>query len=218
MQKIIIGKNSKLWQKISKEIKNANILTKAISHKDIPFFFFPKNCTVVILSYSRSATINQKMFLKLREKNITNSIYVSSISTVVCKRYPFYDYPSIKQKAENDAIKILGSKILRIGFIYAKKKEIPNGKIVATNLKVFFNIITRKKSKYLNKSCLEKSCKPFLSRTEKMAYLMYGKIILSFRYAYLLIRPVDFIFAKIGWKWYGYNYLTSLFYFKQKNT
>jgi hypothetical protein len=208
---IIIGKNSSLWQRLQSHVANSSGIFVEISHSDVGKFDFRKSDVVWILSYSKRSEENIALLRNLKDKNFAKSIYVSSATTNVCNVTHCYVYPSVKKLAADYAKSNLRSDILTIGVVVDETHPAPKGYSATTSIAEIFSFIEKYKysgdveTHHLFK--MEK--REFENQIEERLYDIYGRMInLCGRFPCVL-RPFDFLFRLLGFRWYGYLYLSN---------
>jgi hypothetical protein len=211
-REIILGRNSVVWENLSRQALLANNVVHAISHRDLTTFEFTSLDRVWVLSYSRLVSENAAMLKQLQQSGVAQIVYLSSSSTCVARITSCYEYPRVKLLAETAVRKLPIGRVLTVGLMYTDAIELPAGLNVGTSFEQLAAFI-------LNPSWSdgEGQCKnllfpiqrPFFGAKEKILYVCYGKAIgLCGRFPCLL-RPIDLLLRSFGMRWYGYVFLSN---------
>lgn len=207
---IILGKNSKVWALLKKSNFLVELPIFAIGHNDIKNFeFFPFD-QIWVLSYSRVSSENYFLLKKLSDINNINVFYVSSASTNVNLITQCYNYPKVKQQAQEDAVSLCNARIINIGWVYEAVTELPSGLTAATSvdqLAVAMRNIDNHSEQPVN--LFRMVDRPFLTSFEKNLYVLYGQLLKCCGRFPCLLRPIDLVLRMVGMRWYGYLYLSN---------
>jgi len=212
MRNIIIGRNSKVWTEIGLRKNELSGIWEAISHSDIKEFEFLEGDRIWILAYSMIAAENISMLDTLRSCDLNDFVYISSASTNVCDYTDCYRYPRLKREAANYAKKHLHAKILTIGLVVKDFEALPAGTTCATTVGLFFDFLNNYSSSHLGENetfLFEMIERSFKTKFEENLYNLYGTMqnfSLSFP---CLLRPIDLALKLMGYRWYGYLYMSN---------
>jgi len=210
-REILIGCNSLIWQSLSRRPDIRNAIPHAIGHKDVKSFTFEPSDRVWILSYSRISAENFLLLGLLKSARVRQVVYFSSAATNVTRVTRCYRYPSAKTEAANYAKEQLNAAVVLLGLVYSERSELPGGKCAAVSIDdvaAFLLAPPIMSSKHdIRLFCIIET--PFGSILEKTLHAAYSNIQrLTGRFPCIL-RPVDLILRMIGWRWYGYQNLSS---------
>lgn len=205
---IFVGKNTRVWKLLLSCNPYLSKFVIAISHSELLSFSFPINSTVWIFSHARKKNHIYKLIKNLKnKKNVKEYIYVSSVVTNISKKYPLYSYPRTKRLAQAIAVQQLKANVVILGLVYNNIEELPYGVSYSTHCTEIINLLH--KTSFPKKQILyKKTYRPFTSKIEQKVYKLYKALILTYPANYILLRPIDFILSKIGYKWYGYFFLS----------
>lgn len=208
---IVIGRNSKIWQEL---VKNSELRRRfiAIGHGDVSSFVFDPGDRVWILSYSSNEAENRALFTLIGKKAPVNAYYLSTATANVVDRTRCYNYPTVKYEAEQAAIEILGAEIVRLGVTFRNEAELPSGRTMATSydlLEAFMlSPVKRSRSGAFVRLFVAVD-RPFRGFLEKLLYRSYGFAMRASGGWPCLLRPADVLLRGLGYRWYGYVFLSS---------
>ncbi|QOZ78446.1 hypothetical protein XH83_25315 [Bradyrhizobium sp. CCBAU 53351] len=177
---------------------------------------FLPNDRVWILSYSRKVEENSALIDKLGRAGVGEYVYISSATTNVASRTRCYRYPTVKLLAETLARKKLGARILTVGMMYEQPSELPAGATIATSyddLAAFMLAPQWLDSAEQPVRLIRRYERPFASRLEEIAFALYGHAMSMLHRWPCALRPIDLILRAMGYKWYGYLYLSNRTWF-----
>jgi hypothetical protein len=205
---IVVGKNSKVWQNLSDDPRLAGCL--AIGHAEVAGFAFHPSDRVWILSFSRDMDDNQRLFETLSAAGAKDCIYVSTATANVDAVTRCYEYPRVKRASEALSQSLLGARVVLIGVVYQDLADLPAGITMATNLDQLAEAIANLAwSGTGHVNLFAPVQRPFTSGAERLAFVVYG-IMQRLAAAWpCLLRPLDIILRALGWRWYGYLYLSN---------
>ncbi len=211
---IIIGRNAKVWQVMERHLRKAAHSREiiAISHSDIAKFAFNKNDRIWVFAYSRKTEENEELLNCLANSATAEVIYISSASTIVNRQTRCYEYPRVKQQAEESAVRLLNARILSLGLVFDNTDELPAGKNAATSYTELVTFFLKPhwpdhNNAHINLFTIVE--KPFQSTLEKWLYRIYGLMMrISYKWPCML-RPFDFALRALNIRWYGYVYLSN---------
>jgi hypothetical protein len=217
---VVVGRNSEVWQMLSRREAIAKHVTHAIGHRDLPTFEFTPSDRVWVLSYSRRPQENTALLEQLRAAGLDDVIYVSSSSTIISGSAACYRYPRVKQLAEADARRLLNARILTIGLVYDGPAELPAGDNIATACSELADFMLEPswpdeegRRKYLFRVVR----RPFGSPVERALYGFYGRLMMAARGRPCLLRPLDVVLRAFRMRWYGYVYLSNRTWISMKS-
>lgn len=205
---VVVGRNAQIWQWLRERIA---VDVVELSHTELGTAEFTPADVVWIFSYSRKTDQNRSMFDTLARSNAKSIVYVSSATTNIAPDFRCYTYPAAKLAAENLAISILGARIVRLGVVYRSLDDLPNGYVATTSvgsLTEAMETTFKHGVDTVPRHLFEMVDRPFRSRAEHFAYRFYGALMALLPVPCML-RPLDALFRSIGWKWYGYLYLSN---------
>ena len=209
---VVIGRRSKVWRQLAKDIRVAGCISHAISHGDLADFGFTPNDRLWVFSYSRREEENRAMLARLQNAGVAEIVYVSSSSTVVANVTSCYEYPRVKLQAESLVEAMPEGRILTIGLVYDGEHELPAGKCVATSICELADFMLGANwpdNNSVRKNLLRVVNIPFSSRIEELLYRWYGVLIEAAGRFPCLLRPLDLVLRGFGMRWYGYVYLSN---------
>lgn len=212
---IVLGRNSKVWASLNKSPLLANIPIVAIGHAELPHFAFRSGDKVWVFSYSHSVNENRLLLETLARQQNISITYISSASTNVTTITRCYNYPTVKQQAQEDAVRLCAARIINIGWFYSNVTELPAGRTAATSVDELALTMQSPNNATTGHivNLFSLVDRPFESQLEKVLYQLYGILLKgSGRYPCLL-RPVDLILRMVGMRWYGYLYLSNSLWF-----
>lgn len=211
-RKVILGRNSKIWKSISvNEDLNLEDI-KVISHASLDNFDFTQEDIVFVFSYSVIEKQNEELLEKLKNSDVKKIIYVNSATTNILPMTNCYRYPSVKYEASNYAYEVCGATILTIGVSYKSLEELPSGGVLATsekNLIRFINHPVNVGQENHEVRLMEFIEKKFDNLWESRLYSLYGQLMNLVSFYPCLLRPFDLILKGLGYRWYGYLYLSN---------
>jgi len=205
---VFIGKNSSIWHQLSQDSKRIDGIGPALGHRDISDFDFAADDRVWVFSYSRNNAENTGLFEQLKARGAQHVFYVSTASSNVMQITSRFSYPRVKSEAAEAAHRILGARVILLGYVVEHLQEAPSGQAAVVTLD---ELATAMKSMTLPDPSSEGPVRLFTlrdtafgSKTEALAYRTYFGLASALgRHVYLL-RPVDLILRAFGYRWYGY--------------
>lgn len=207
----IIGKNSKLYNFLRKEIYQNFIVKCELSHSEVDKA--PQLVNPIVFSFDPKSEIsNHKLIDNIASKTIGKLIYISSTSSDVYDVVKMYDYPRLKSCVEKFVSTLSDYVIVRVGVVkdltdiscfYGQIKLSSKDTILCSIIQCIDN---NSDSGYLNAWCYEFIKGP-----------LYKKIIYSFLFwvykispvLFYALRPLDFIFRKLRYYNYGYTFISN---------
>jgi hypothetical protein len=212
VREVVVGRNSKIWRVATRNAEVASRFTRAIGHADVERFGFTPEDRVWIFSYSRVPGENLRLLAQLQGAAVREVVYVSSASTIVTKLTRCYEYPRVKEHAENEARRRLGARVLTLGLVYAEFSELAAGANVATSqamLEHFLLVPTWPEREGEPVRLFEVVHRPFSSQLEALLYRGYGALQWAVRGWPCILRPLDYVLRAAGIRWYGYIHLSN---------
>lgn len=210
-QNIIVGRNSAIWSELSKD-KTFSQSFQAVSHKDLGSFSFRQADRIWILSYSRKPEENEALLKAIRKGGAKEAVYISTATTNVVSLTACYEYPAVKLEAEKRARALLDARVLVIGVVYHAETELPAGTTMATRydaLKHFMAQPDWPRDTEQPALLFEAVGRPFGSIVERATFQAYGMAMAACRRWPCLLRPLDVLLRALGWRWYGYLFLSN---------
>ncbi|XIA64110.1 hypothetical protein ACFIOY_35115 [Bradyrhizobium sp. TZ2] len=211
-REVIIGKNSTVWRELTKRPDIGARFQVALGHNDLHGTGFLPTDRLWIFSYSRKAEENAALIERLKRAGAAEYVYVSSATTNVVPQTGCYNYPTVKLLAQNLARERLNARVLTIGVVFDRISELPGGATIATSYDDLarFMLAPQWPDRVEQPVRLFRSCeRPFESKAEEIAFRMYGYAMNVLRRWPCVLRPVDFVLRGMGYRWYGYLYLSN---------
>ena len=209
---IVVGRSSKVWQHLRQRPELAQHVAHAIGHADLKSFTFTQHDCVWVFSYSREPSENASLLATLGRAGVGEVMYLSSSSTIVNRVTNCYSYPRVKYKAEQLALSLPHAKIITLGLMYQDLAELPAGRNMACSYDELAAFMLRAETgaEAQNRVNLLRAIeRPFSSTLERLAYQQYSKLMSMMGSKPCLLRPLDFLFRALGWRWYGYTFLSN---------
>lgn len=205
---IVVGKNSRVWRSLSDDPRLTACI--AIGHADVADFVFSETDQVWILSYSRDMTQNRALFAALAQAGAQRCVYVSTATANVDVVTQCYEYPRVKRACEQLSRSENGARIVSIGVVYQRPADLPAGTTMATSLDQLAEAIATPVGADDDQiNLFEPITRPFGSDAEQLVYRFYGIVQKLAGGWPCLLRPFDFALRTVGWRWYGYLYLSN---------
>jgi hypothetical protein len=211
-REVIVGKHSSVWRELAKREDIARRFQILLSHDDLDDVKLRATDRVWILSYSKRADENAAMVYKLATLGAAEYVYVSTATTNVASRTKCYKYPIVKLLAENLAREALNAHVLSVGFLFFQISELPSGKMAATNYDDLASFMLTPRwatNKSQSVALFRIYDRPFKNAAERAIFNIYGHLISTLEKFPCALRPVDFALRRLGYKWYGYVYLSN---------
>lgn len=212
MRNVIVGKNSKVWRALESAEPMRGRDVAAIGHSDLSGFRFLPGDRVWLLSYSPKMSENRRIIDIILLQPIESLVYVSSSSTIVAERTTCYGYPSAKLAAERYAAGHSGVRILTLGLVYEDPSDLPAGDNATTSTGMLVGFIANPAwrdpvdGRY---PLMERVSRPFSGTLERICHRLYGDLIRATGSWPCLLRPLDLALRAVGYRWYGYTYLSN---------
>lgn len=211
-REVVIGRNAKIWRAMGSRPAMTERFKICLSHAEIDEFSFSPNDRVWIFAYSRHPAENSKILHLLRDAGVQDVIYVSSASTIVNRQTECYQYPRVKQQAEEDARRLLDAQILTLGLVYENMYELPAGLNIATShsqLAEFMLAPYWPHGEGNRMHLFSMVERPFDGHTEQILQRLYGVLLTCVSRWPCILRPIDAVLRTFGIRWYGYVYLSN---------
>jgi hypothetical protein len=212
MRDVVLGRNSTVWRALARIDAVARSFRHAIGHRELEAFAFTPADRVWVFSYSRKAEDNEAIFRRLRAAGVREVVYVSSSSTIVTRQTRCYEYPLVKQRAEEAALALPQARVLTIGLMYSDESELPAGDNIATRydeLAAFMLAPHWPAVPARRQRLFRVVSRPFAGALERALYRLYGHALDLFRSRPCLLRPVDLVLRTLRMRWYGYTYSSN---------
>lgn len=212
LRDVVLGRNSSVWRRLSKDDRICRRFASAISHADLGSFVFCTSDRVWVFGYSRYEHENSRLLETLRQAHVAEVIYVSSASTIVSSLTRCYEYPRVKMQAEREARRALNARILTLGLVYEDLGELPSGDNAATSLeelKAFLLDPRWPADRGESVRLFKQVRRGFESAFEASLFRAYASLQWRVRHWPCVLRPVDLVLRWLGFRWYGYVQLSN---------
>lgn len=211
-REVVLGRSSTVWRRLAADAGLARRGVVAIGHHDLASFVFTPADRIWVLSYSRVPAENAAMLAHLHAAGVAEIVYISSASTIVSQRTRCYEYPRVKQQAEDGALSLPNAKVLTIGLMHEDTAELPGGTNVATrydDLAAFMLEPDWPDDGGRRKRLFRIEQRPFSSALERLLARAYGTALDACGAHPCLLRPLDLLLRLLGMRWYGYTFLSN---------
>jgi hypothetical protein len=215
-REVIVGKNSTVWRELARRPDIVAKFQVALGHNDLHSARFLPTDRLWIFAYSRKADENAALIERLAHAGAAEYVYVSSATTNVVPKTRCYNYPMVKLLAEDLARERLNARVLTIGVVFGRLSELPGGATIATSYDELANFMLAPQwpGSLGQPVRLFTPCeRPFKSKAEEIAFRLYGYAMRVLRRWPCVLRPVDFVLRGMGYRWYGYLYLSNKTWF-----
>lgn len=212
VREIVLGRSSVVWQRLAREPVLGAWAAAAIGHADLARFAFTPADRVWVLSYSRNPAENQAMLQRLGAAGVSEIVYVSSASTIVSRLTRCYEYPRVKQQAEDAALALPNARVLTIGLMHDDPAELPSGANIATRydeLAAFMRAPEWPDASGRGKHLFAIVHRPYRHALERWLARAYGAALSASGSHPCLLRPADLLLRLMGMRWYGYTFLSN---------
>lgn len=212
IREIVLGRSSAVWQRLAREPALSAWATAAIGHADMARFAFTPADRVWVLSYSRMPAENLALLQRLDSAGVREIVYVSSASTIVSRATRCYEYPRVKQQAEDAALALPNARVLTIGLMHDDPAELPSGANIATRyaeLAAFMRTPEWPDANGRGKHLFGVIHRPYRHAVERWLARAYGAALTATGSRPCLLRPVDLLLRLLGMRWYGYTFLSN---------
>lgn len=211
-REVVVGKNSAIWRVLSHDDRIRSRFQIALGHGDIANERFGPNDRLWVFSYSRKGSENRAFLERLKSAGASNIIYFSSATTNVTEITSCYNYPSVKKDAEVFARDKLGAYVVSLGVLFEALDDLPAGTTIATHFDdlIRFMLSPTWPADTKQRVLLFQPVKrPFSTRLEEVTFNMYARAINATGRWPCVLRPFDFLCRALGYRWYGYVYLSN---------
>lgn len=211
-REIVLGRSSAVWQRLAHEPALSVWATAAIGHADLDRFAFTPADRVWVLSYSRLPAENLALLQRLDSAGVREIVYVSSASTIVSRVTRCYEYPRVKQQAEEAAMALPNARVLTIGLMHDDPAELPSGNNIATRYEALAAFMLAPEWPDANgrrKRLFGVVHRPYRHGVEQGLARAYGAALAAAGGHPCLLRPVDLLLRVLGMRWYGYTFLSN---------
>lgn len=212
MREVVLGRSSAVWRRLTADPALAARIGAAIGHHELAGFTFTPADRVWVLSYSRVPAENSALLARLRDAGVAEIVYVSSSSTIVAQRTRCYEYPRVKQQAEDEALALPNARVLTLGLMHDDPAELPAGDNIATRydtLAAFMQSPDWPDGDGRRKRLFRIERRPFRSGIERALARAYGAALDAAGAHPCLLRPLDLLLKLLGMRWYGYTFLSN---------
>ena len=183
-----------------------------IGHSEIGSFAFEPDDEVWIGSYAPNDAGNRAMLTQLAARPVRHVSYISTATANIAATISCYRYPRVKAHAEATARELLDARIVRIGLVFDEVHELPAGTNAATALSGLAATMLGDAVAIGNDGIVHHYSlvtRPFNNALERLTQRLYGVVIGLTGRRPCVLRPIDRVFSLIGWRWYGYLYLSN---------
>jgi hypothetical protein len=208
---VIIGKHSTIWRELLDKKLVPETFTIALSHRDVSRFPFTDRDRVWVFSYSIEPEQNEALLKVIQNGKPAEVVYVSSATTNIAAHITCYRYPRTKLQAEQSARRLTNARILTLGVMYHDATELPGGETMATSygeLSQFLQHPHWPKNRDQHVLLCSRVQRPF-SSVERRLFAAYGLAISLCAPWPCLLRPIDSVLRLVGYRWYGYVFLSN---------
>ncbi|TXH48624.1 MAG: hypothetical protein E6Q93_26370 [Burkholderiaceae bacterium] len=211
-REIVLGRNSTVWRRLATHPALAGTSFTAIGHHDLSGFDFSSHDRVWVFSYSRVPAENHAMLARLGAAGVAEIAYLSSSSAIVTRRTRCWEYPRVKQQAEDEALALPNGKVLTVGLMHADAAELPAGDNIATSydmLADFMRSPAWTDGDGRRRHLFRIEPRPYRSGLERALARLYGAALDACGTQPCLLRPIDLLLRLLGMRWYGYTFLSN---------
>jgi len=211
-REVIIGRNSKVWRAAAANPAVAARFRCAIGHADVSGFAFEADDRVWVFSYSRSPAENLALLSVLAAARVAEVVYVSTATAIVTRLTRCYEYPRVKQRAEDDARRLLDARVLTLGIVVEREAQLPAGRHAATlqgDLDAFLLAPSWPLEQGRRKNLFEMLGAPMERGWEASLHRGYDAAQWLMRRWPCVLRPLDLLLRLAGVRWYGYVNLSD---------
>lgn len=211
VRNIVIGRNSRLWRMMQTDLRVPAGPFFAIGHAEVEDFAFQPGDRLWILSYSRDMADNMVLFDALSKAADTDIVYISTATANIDALTTCYDYPRIKRECERLVRQKLAAHIVSIGVVHVQEVDLPGGTTIATSVTELIDFMLAPVFPTTGElvRLFRVVDRPFSGFHEKAAFRIYGILQRASGSYPCLLRPLDLVLRALGWRWYGYVYLSN---------
>jgi len=212
IREVVVGRHSTVWRAAASNPSVASRFRVQIGHAELPQFGFTHDDRVWVFAYSLLPSENSRLLATLKAAAVREVVYVSSASTIVVRVTRCYQYPLVKQHAEDEARRLLSARILTLGIVYQNLAELPAGDMVATSqatLQEFLLAPHWPDDGATTMRLFEIVRRPFRAGGEALLQRSYARVQWLVRRWPCVLRPLDYLLRACGFRWYGYVCLSN---------
>lgn len=210
LREVVIGRNSKVWRAVSASPPVAARFSVILGYSQVAQFEFTRTDRVWVFAYSRLAEENSRLLAALQGAG--EVVYVSSASTIVTKLTSCYQYPRIKNAAENEARQRFNARILTLGLVVADLRDLPGGRTMTTlesTIATFLLAPHWPHDAGTSMWLFEPIDVPHTRAWEAWLHRLYDRLQWALRRWPCVLRPLDLLLRAVGVRWYGYLNLSN---------
>jgi hypothetical protein len=209
---IIVGKNSRLYA-LAKPLLSEHVRGE-YSHREEIDPQHIKGATLVVFSLGPTLAANTALFRRLELLHPEHLVYVSSTSALVGSSRLSLRYPRLKYLCEQSCIHRFNAAIVRVGLL---PDQVPGrliGRTLVSNVTGVANAITdaawpaSKKGGTIT-NAFSVSEFPPTTLADRVLLCAYGLLYSIFGGFPLVLRPLDVILRRIGFRNYGYTFAAA---------
>jgi hypothetical protein len=207
----IIGRNSRLYNelRLSKNCFDLNI--REYGYRDVEEVEIIEN--PIVFAYSRNLKENLLFLNKIAMKCRGKFIYISSTAVTAHKYISFYHYPKLKYEGEQYVATLSNSCIIRVGVTVKSVDMLKGycGRTKATTYERLSNAI-RLVSMHSTDTGIIDATEIIYVKGVCVYRAIHSAQIFVFKYSkitFWLLRPFLFFFRAIGYKNYGYTFISN---------
>lgn len=211
-REVLLGHGSQLWRALQGLPGMAGRFSHTLGHRELAGFAFTPNDRVWVFSYSRVPAENTAMIERLARAGVREVVYLSSSSVIVSQRSTCWEYPRVKAAAETQVRALPHGRVLTVGLMHARPEELPAGPQMATShteLAAFMLAPQWPLGGGREGRLMQPLQRPFSGAAEAFAHRAYGALQAACGPWPCLLRPLDVLLRALGWRWYGYTYLST---------
>jgi hypothetical protein len=211
-REVVLGRHSKVWIASASNARVRERFGVAIGHRELSGFQFTGNDRVWVFSYSRDPRENSALLDTIHRGGVREIVYVSSATTNVNLVTRCYQYPRVKQLAEEEVLRLPNARVLTLGLVFGDVSELPAGSNAATlqqQIDAFLLAPQWPLDGGTRMNLFKIVKRPFRSAIERRLHQAYGWLQQFAGRWPCLLRPLDFVLRACGMRWYGYVYLSN---------
>jgi hypothetical protein len=212
LREVVIGCNSKVWRAVVANERIARSFAIALSHRQVGEFPFAPGDRVWVFSYSRVPRENAELLAVLEAARVREVVYVSTATTIVTRLTKCYEYPRVKQLAEEQARGRLSARILTLGLVVTHVGELPSGHNAMTLQSAIEEFMLAPHWPHdggARMNLFDMVAVPFGTAWEAGLYRVYDRLQWALRHWPCILRPFDLVLRAVGIRWYGYVNLSN---------
>ncbi|HWX30705.1 MAG TPA: hypothetical protein VNZ53_25100 [Steroidobacteraceae bacterium] len=212
LREVVIGRNSRVWRTSWANRAVSERFKIAIGHADLPGFQFTSLDRVWVFAYSRVPDENSRLLAALEAAAVREVVYVSTAATIVTRITRCYEYPTIKQVAEDEARERLNARVLTLGLVVARVEDLPPGLNATTLQSTIEEFLLAPHWPYeegRRMRLFEPVAVPFARAWEACLHRAYDRLQWGLGRWPCALRPLDAMLRALGIRWYGYVNLSN---------